>query len=847
MESLFEGYKKASAPVPETMLAWQLFGTGLENLGRFARPCRVPTPQFGPDELLARVDAAGLCFSDIKILNLGSQHPRIQGRDLETDPVIMGHEVAITLVGVGERLTSQYRVGQRFVVQADIYYKGVGLAFGYQLPGALCQYARLGEEILNGDDGCYLIPIADSTGYAEAALSEPWACVECAYRMRHRVGLSEGAVALVIANGGTLEYELGPEILAGGKPSKIVAAGVSAGFLSKLKEAAQCFGCDVVEAAATVDVDALSAAHTGGQGFGDIIVLGSDSADLVESASRCLGKGGVLLLAANQPLGRKTQVDVGRIHYEATQYIGTTEACLSTAYGKTRGSELAGGGATWIVGAAGPMGQMHVQRALELRTPPRRVVATDVDPVRLGTVEDRYGDLARERGIELLCLNPVEMGQDAFAARLRELEPEGFDDVIVMAPVAALVESSAPWLKRGGVMNVFAGLPRGTMAGLDLSAIYLSDNRVIGTSGSAISDLEFTLGKTESGELSPNRSVAAVGGIEAAWEGLRGVKTGRFAGKVVIFPQLERMPLIPLQTMEASVPAAAAALTPKGEWTRDAEKAFMVTGLQPSRTGCQRLGGRVALVTGGAQGLGRALAERLAGLAVRTVITDINAEGVQRAAAEIAESTGVPVIGEAADVTSAEGMARAVARAVDEWGRLDILVCNAGILFAGGLTDIEIDRWRKVIDVNLVGYFVCAREAAKVMVPQQSGVIIQINSKSGKKGSFRNSAYAASKFGGIGLTQSLALELAPEGIRVNSICPGNLLDSPLWVDSLYGQYAERWGITVEEVRAKYEQQVPLGRGCEYADVANMVEFLASDDSNYMTGQAINVTGGQQMD
>jgi len=846
MESSFEAYKKASAPIPETMLAWQLFGTGLENLGRFARPCRVPTPQFGPRELLARVDAAGLCFSDIKILNLGSEHPRIQGRNLETDPVIMGHEVAITLVGVGEQLAGQYRIGQRFVVQADIYYKGVGLAFGYQLPGALCQYVRLGEEILNGDDGCYLIPVADSTGYAEAALSEPWACVECAYRMRHRVGLHDGGVTLVIANGGTLEYELGAEILAGGKPSKIVACGVPAGLAGQLKEAARCFGCDVVEVAAA-DVDTLSSAHTGGQGFGDIIVLGSESADLVESASRCLGKGGVLLLAADRPLDRRIQVDVGRIHYEATQYIGTTEANLSTAYVRTRGSELAAGGAAWIVGAAGPMGQMHVQRALELRTPPRRVVATDVDPARLGTVEERYGDLARERGIELICLNPVAMGQEAFETRLRELEPEGFDDVIVMAPVAALVESSAPWLKPGGVMNVFAGLPRGTMAALDLSAVYLRDNRVIGTSGSAISDLEFTLGKTESGELSPNRSVAAVGGIEAAWEGLRGVKTGRFAGKVVIFPQLERVPLIPLQAMEACMPAVAAALTPRGEWTRDAEKAFIASGLRPSRTGCQRLGGRVALVTGGAQGLGRALAERLASLAVRTVITDINAEGVRKAAAEIADSTGVPVIGEVADVTSAEDMARAIGRAVDEWGRLDILVCNAGILFAGGLTDIEIDRWRKVIDVNLVGYFVCAREAARVMVPQQSGVIIQINSKSGKKGSFRNSAYAASKFGGIGLTQSLALELAPDGIRVNSVCPGNLLDSPLWVDSLYGQYAQRWGITVEEVRAKYEQQVPMGRGCEYADVANVVEFLASDDSSYMTGQAINVTGGQQMD
>ncbi|MDO8681950.1 MAG: SDR family oxidoreductase, partial [Armatimonadota bacterium] len=169
-----------------------------------------------------------------------------------------------------------------------------------------------------------------------------------------------------------------------------------------------------------------------------------------------------------------------------------------------------------------------------------------------------------------------------------------------------------------------------------------------------------------------------------------------------------------------------------------------------------------------------------------------------------------------------------------------------GILKAYEVTDFPVEEWRKVIDVNLVGYFICAKAAAKVMQEQKSGVIVQINSKSGKKGSFRNSAYAASKFGGIGLTQSLALEMAPYGVRVNAICPGNLLDSPLWVDSLYEQYAKRWNLTIEQVREKYLDQVPLGRGCAYEDVANVLVFLCSDDSSYMTGQAINVTGGQEM-
>jgi len=159
---------------------------------------------------------------------------------------------------------------------------------------------------------------------------------------------------------------------------------------------------------------------------------------------------------------------------------------------------------------------------------------------------------------------------------------------------------------------------------------------------------------------------------------------------------------------------------------------------------------------------------------------------------------------------------------------------------------MPLAEWQSVLDINLTGYFLCAQAAARAMIPGKSGVIIQINSKSGKKGSFRNSAYAASKFGGIGLTQSIALDLAPHNIRVNAICPGNLLDGTLWQGSLLDQYAKTQGLSPEEVRAKYESQVPLGRGCTYEDIANVAVFLASDESSYMTGQAINVTGGQEM-
>lgn len=261
----------------------------------------------------------------------------------------------------------------------------------------------------------------------------------------------------------------------------------------------------------------------------------------------------------------------------------------------------------------------------------------------------------------------------------------------------------------------------------------------------------------------------------------------------------------------------------------------------------ERLKGRIAIVTGAAQGLGEAIARRVAAEGCSAVtLADINEPRAAAVAGEIAAAHPCRTLALKVDVTSEADVDAMVARTVEEFGGLDLMVANAGILIAHDILEFPADAWRKVLDVNLYGYFLCARAAARVMAPQKKGVIIQINSKSGKKGSFRNSAYSASKFGGIGLTQSIALDLAPYGVRVNAICPGNLLEGTLWQESLYEQYARKWGITKEEVRRKYEEQVPLGRGCTYEDVCNVLVFLASDEASYMTGQAINVTGGQEM-
>jgi sorbitol-6-phosphate 2-dehydrogenase len=265
------------------------------------------------------------------------------------------------------------------------------------------------------------------------------------------------------------------------------------------------------------------------------------------------------------------------------------------------------------------------------------------------------------------------------------------------------------------------------------------------------------------------------------------------------------------------------------------------------------LEGQIAVVTGGAQGLGQAISLRLAQEGCHVLVADVNEPGANAAAVAIAKETGRRVLGLKVDVTQEADVAGLFERAMREFGRVDIVVANAAILLAEPITEADAEKWRAVMNVNLFGYFLTTKHACRIMKRQRSGAIIQINSKSGKKGSAANSAYAAAKFGGIGHTQSVALEMAPFNVRCNAVCPGNLLDSPLWTHpekGLFVQYLQAGKVpgagNVEDVRRAYVAQVPMKRGCAYEDVCNAVVFLASSQSAYVTGIALSVTGGQEM-
>lgn len=272
---------------------------------------------------------------------------------------------------------------------------------------------------------------------------------------------------------------------------------------------------------------------------------------------------------------------------------------------------------------------------------------------------------------------------------------------------------------------------------------------------------------------------------------------------------------------------------------------------------------KVVLVTGGAQGFGEGLVRQLAAAGAVVFIADLNIDGAAELAEELnglhGRTAALPIQVNVADEDSVRAMFE---EAVSRTGGIDICISNAGVLKAGSVKEMTVKDFRFVTDVNYIGYFLCTKYAAPILAAQSRGAeamntgpyftdIIQINSKSGLEGSNKNGAYAGGKFGGIGLTQSFAKELVADHIKVNSICPGNFFDGPLWSDpdrGLFVQYLRAGKVpgaeSIEDVKRFYEAKVPMNRGCTVQDVIKAVYYIV--EQQYETGQAVPVTGGQVM-
>ena len=559
--SAYDAYRDAGGPVPAEALAWNLYGPGIERFGRDGKPETVDVPPPGVEQLLVRVDAVGLCFSDVKLIRLGGEHPKLYGRDLEREPTRLGHETSVTVLAVGDHLAGRFKPGQRLAIQPDIYVGGKSTAYGYTIPGGLIQYHLIGPEVLAADDGAYVIEVDDRLGYAEAALTEPWACVEAAYTQRRRLTPLAGGRMLIVARpDDERSYRFG-SALAGG--AEITLASAHAVQESAVRAAAPSSTVTAVQ-----DWRALGP-------FDDIILLAPTAAAEVGRAADALAFRGLMNLVADQPLDGDVEIDIGRIHYHYTAYVGTTGLDVDAAYGEARNrAELRSGGVTVVVGAAGPMGQMHVERALSLPGGPRLVIGVDLDADRLAAAEARLAPVARARGRSLV-IEHLGPEADALATTVhRHTGGSGADDMVITAPSARAVVAAAEAMAPDGMLVLFAGVPVGTRASLNLSPVFLNGAQYTGTSGSRIADQALVVEKTVSGQLEPRRALAAVGGMEAAQDALRALIDGRFPGKIVVFPALRDLPLTAVAEMEKTHPDVAAGLDPGGAWTIEAEAAL---------------------------------------------------------------------------------------------------------------------------------------------------------------------------------------------------------------------------------------------------------------------------------
>ena len=536
-------------------------------------------PVYGPDELLIRHDACSLCYSDIKVIKVGGAHPRISGRDLTRQPVILGHELSITIAEVGVHLQDQFKAGQRYTLQPDIFFHGRNMAYGYALQGGLSQYAVLGDEVLRGDGGCYLLPVKEKTGYAEAALTEPWACVNAAYHLEYRTGLQPGGVTWIIGAPGVADknYLFSRGFEASTHPARLILSDVPPSLAAWLKRKAGELGIVLTERNG-LDLESIAAVRSelAPQGADDVILLGAASAGLIAAASNLLKWRCILNLVTDEPLPEMATVDVGRLHYDYITYVGNPGPDIAASYAPIRAA-LRQDGDLWVLGASGPMGHMHVQRAIEMRPNPRRIVATNLSSPRIHEVEAKFSPIAQEHAIQLTCMTETTLGRVEFDRRLRALTSgKGFDDIMVLAPDVETIRFAATHLAPGGVMNLFVGLSRGTTIPFDLNAVCDQRQvRLIGNTGSSIQDLQSMLDLTENGQLETNYSVAAVAGLDGAADGLRALQEGRFPGKVVVYPHIHGLGLTPLEDLAARLPGVAALLKNGRVWTNAAEEELL--------------------------------------------------------------------------------------------------------------------------------------------------------------------------------------------------------------------------------------------------------------------------------
>lgn len=552
--------------IPATQYAVQLIGPDELKLNTTKA-----VPQPSPTQMIVKIEAVGLCFSDLKLLKQFSKHvrkgPIVKGlgedvlRDIPSyvpgeAPTVPGHEAVGRIVAMGDKV-KRYKLGERVLVQADwreIRTADSNGAFGYNFEGALQEYVLLDERVVIDpkSDERYLLPAGEEKSASAIALVEPWGCVEDSYVAVERQGIRAGGAMLVVAEAGAKVEGLDEACRRNGKPGTIVALCSDA----SQKKSVEALG---VKVEFVTNIDALK-----NEAFDDILYFGANK-NSVEALNDKLAKCGIFnVVLGGKTFGQPVSIDVGRVHYGLTRWCGTTGTNAAESYRHIPlTGELRDGERTLIVGAAGPMGQMHVIRDICAGRKNVTLVATDFDSSRLDSLNQKVGSLAKDRGVTFRLVNTQKTPLT-----------ERFTYVALMAPVPALVTQAVMDSDSGAIINIFAGIPAGTRTEIDLDAYVTRKLWMFGTSGSTIDDMRRVLEKVQTGQLDTNLSVDAVCGMAGAIDGIRAVEKRTLAGKILVYPSLRSLPLTPLAKLAETHPAVAKKLD-AGRWTQAAEEELL--------------------------------------------------------------------------------------------------------------------------------------------------------------------------------------------------------------------------------------------------------------------------------
>jgi threonine dehydrogenase-like Zn-dependent dehydrogenase len=552
-------------PIPSVQHAIQIV-----DAGRTVHNREKPVPQPGPHQILVKMEAVGICFSDTKLLHAFTSHPRksevLSGLPAEvlaeipsyvpgTLPTVPGHEPVGHIVAVGERVR-RHHVGERCLIQTDYRHlptAAANAAFGYNFEGGLQEYVLLDERMIiePGTGERFLIAVGEEPGASAVALVEPWACVEASYVYKERREPLPGGRLLVVADSGHAVDSIAA-LIAGARPAALTTL---------LADAAQAAVLAATGVAAT-GVGELAAVPR--QGFDDIVYFGADPAT-IEVLQDCLAFRGLInIVTGGVRIGRPVAVDVGRVHYDLTRWTGTAGASATDSYGAIpTDGEIRDGDRMGVIGAAGPMGLMHVVRAASGGWRNLSIVGVDIDDSRLAHLDRAAGPIARSRGVGMTVAN----------SQTSDVEP-GFSYIALMVPAPALVGQAVKLAGSGCRINVFAGFATGTRAEIDLDTYIERRCYLLGTSGSGIADMKAVLSKVESGELDTNISLDAVCGFEGVADALAAVEGRTASGKIMVYPSLPDLGLVRLSEMGERFPSVAAKLH-DGRWTKAAERELL--------------------------------------------------------------------------------------------------------------------------------------------------------------------------------------------------------------------------------------------------------------------------------